>query len=328
MISQKSPALRPGRSRAGLAEYLSIARLDHATKHVFILPGIILAFLLRRGEISPALWDFFAGFAAAILAASANYTINEWLDRGFDALHPTKSLRKAVETEMSGAIVWAQWCALSVTALALAFSANTVIAMACLAFLLQGLIYNVRPFRTKDTAYLDVLSESVNNPIRLIFGWGMVDPNTLPPSSVIAAYWLGGAFLMGTKRLSEYREIVSSHGKELLARYRKSFGAYDETKLTSSCLLYALLSVMALSIFFLKYRIEYVLTLPFIALLFSKYLALSMAPGSTAQKPEKLFTETSLMLMVVAVSAAFATFTLFDVPGLDAFTSRQFIRIN
>src|SRR3546814_7969196 len=90
-----------------------------------------------------------------------------------------------------------------------------------LAFAAQGLAYNVPPLRTKDVPYLDVLSESVNNPLRLAIGWAMIDPGSLPPVSIIIAYWFGGAFLMGTKRLSEYREIVVSNGAALLARYRK-----------------------------------------------------------------------------------------------------------
>ena len=47
-------------------------------------------------------------------------------------------------------------------------------------------------------------------------------------------------------------------------------------------LIYALLSAMSLAIFFVKYRIEYVFVLPAIAVLFGKYLALSMQPASTA----------------------------------------------
>ena len=50
------------------------------------------------------------------------------------------------------------------------------------------------PLCTKDKPYLDVISESVNNPLRLAIGWAMVDPATLPPASVILAFWLGGAY--------------------------------------------------------------------------------------------------------------------------------------
>jgi hypothetical protein len=45
---------------------------------------------------------------------------------------------------------------------------------ACI-FALQGIVYNVRPLRTKDKPYLDVISESINNPLRLTIGWAMID---------------------------------------------------------------------------------------------------------------------------------------------------------
>ena len=35
----------------------------------------------------------------------------------------------------------------------------------------MGCLYNIPPIRTKDHAYVDVLSESINNPIRFLVGW-------------------------------------------------------------------------------------------------------------------------------------------------------------
>ena len=52
----------------------------------------------------------------------------------------------------------------------------------------QGIFYNVPPLRTKDKAYFDVISESINNPIRLLIGWAIVDPTSLPPGSIILSY--------------------------------------------------------------------------------------------------------------------------------------------
>ena len=46
----------------------------------------------------------------------------------------------------------------------------------------------------------------------------MLDPTTIPPASIILAYWCGGAFLMAAKRYSEYREIATTCGRDLLVR--------------------------------------------------------------------------------------------------------------
>jgi len=44
----------------------------------------------------------------------------------------------------------------------------------------MGLVYNVPPLRTKDRQYLDVLSESINNPLRFMLGWTAVIGSLLP----------------------------------------------------------------------------------------------------------------------------------------------------
>jgi len=267
------------------------------------------------------------GAISALFIASANYTINEYLDREFDKHHPTKSARTAVNVELDGRLVALEWAVFVALGLFAAILASSTMFWVSLAFAAQGIVYNVRPLRSKDRAFLDVISESVNNPLRLMIGWAMVDPTTLPPSSVILAYWLGGAFLMGAKRLSEYREIVASHGKDLLARYRASFHGYTEISLTVSCFVYALLSAFFLGVFLVKYRVEYLLIMPFVTALFGKYLALSMLPGSTAQKPEKLFRESGLMLIAAGLAGAFVVATYVNMPILQRLTDQQFIQI-
>ena len=52
---------------------------------------------------------------------------------------------------------------------------------------MMGILYNVEPIRTKDRAYVDVLSESINNPLRFLLGWSAIVSDVLPPSSVLLA---------------------------------------------------------------------------------------------------------------------------------------------
>ena len=319
--------INPAKLQGTLSDYLALARLDHCAKHVFIIPGIILAYLLRGLRTDAPVTSIALGLITAIGVASANYVINEWLDRDFDRFHPTKAARTAVQRELRGEIVLLEWAAFFAIGLTCAWLDSWTMYFIAIVFGLQGIVYNVSPLRTKDIAYLDVISESINNPLRLIIGWVMVDPTTLPPGSLILMYWAGGAFLMAAKRLSEYREIVASHGHDALARYRASFAAYSEVSLTISCFVYALSAVFFLAVFLVKYRTEYLLLVPEIIALFAYYMIAAMQPESYAQKPEKLFRERNLVDLVMLLAATFLLLSFVNIPILESLAVQQYISI-
>ena len=316
------------RPPATFRDYVAMARPDHWTKHVFIVPGIALAHLLHGGTALDLALPIALGFLSACAIASANYVINEWLDAGFDRFHPTKSQRPAVAKEVRAPVVCAVYAALVAVGLGVAAWVSTLFLVTSAAFLLSGLVYNVRPLRTKDRPYLDVLSESVNNPIRLILGWAMVSPDTLPPSSLLLAFWMGGAFLMATKRLAEYRTVAAEGRLEDLGLYRRSFRRYTEPSLLLSAFLYSQMAAFFLAVFLIKYRIEYLLSLPLFAILFTVYLRLGLRHESTAQAPERLFRERMLMVIVVVLAIVLAVLTVVDLPILDRLADPHFIRLN
>jgi 4-hydroxybenzoate polyprenyltransferase len=169
--------------------------------------------------------------ATTCVVASSNYVLNEVLDAPTDLSHPIKRFRPVPSGQVSVPIALIEWVALGALGLAMASMLNRPFFLSALFLLAMGCIYNIPPVRSKDVPYLDVLSESVNNPIRLLLGWFAVAPEDLPPVSLLVAYWMIGAFFMASKRFAEYRSIGQS---EVAGAYRKSFRRYDEHKLIGS----------------------------------------------------------------------------------------------
>lgn len=296
--------------------YFRIARPDHWIKNIFVLPGILLAAALGYAHGSFQLMALGLGIISTCLAASANYTINEFLDREFDRHHPQKRSRPGAQGELKREIVFAQYAVLSVASLVLGWAVNRGFFIVVVWLLVMGVLYNVKPFRTKDRVYLDVLSESINNPIRLLLGWFMMASEGLPPSSILMSYWMGGAFLMAAKRFSEYRMIGDS---KVAGAYRRSFRYYTEESLLLSLFFYAITSAFFLGIFLIKYRIEFLITFPFFAILFVLYLRMSFRAQSAAQAPEKLYREKGLLLYVAFLAALVGVLFFVDLPWLQLF---------
>jgi decaprenyl-phosphate phosphoribosyltransferase len=305
-----------------LNAYLDIARPSHWFKNVFVLPGILIA-VLGLGYLPADLGlNLALGLAALCLIMSANYSINEYLDAEFDRHHPLKQDRPAVHGLISGRGVVIQYLVLATAGLLLAYPISVHFFVTAAAFLLMGGLYNVRPARLKDLPYLDALSESLNNPLRLLLGWFMVTSLFWPPSSLLIAYWMGGAFLMAVKRYAELRRIADPDRAGL---YRRSFRFYTEDRLLVSILFYAMSFAFFFGVFMIKHRIELLLSMPLFALLFAWYLKLGMAPDSAAQRPEQLYRQPLLLGYAVVLAAVVFGLFLINEPRLQWFLHDSFL---
>ena len=301
------------KARATLREYIAIARPDHWTKNLFIIPGLFLGKLVSGIPAFELLWPLILGMAATCLVSSANYTINEWLDREFDRFHPKKQSRPSVSGKVGATGVYLQYILLVLGGLGLSCLVNNGFILASGSLLMMGLLYNVRPFRTKDRVYLDVISESVNNPIRLCMGWVICVPDALPPATILLGYWFGGAFLMAVKRFAEFRTIGDT---TIAGYYRRSFRSYTAETLLASAVFHAMAASLFLGVFLVKYRIELILSFPFVAGLFTWYLRMGMRENSAAQHPERLLGEGRFMLYVIALTVLIGVLFVVDIPIL------------
>lgn len=305
-----------------LLAHVRIARFDHSIKQLFILPGVVLAIAIGHRTFDRTLAiDVLIGLAAATLIACSNYVVNEILDAPFDRLHPTKKSRPAACGLVSVPWGYAQWLLMMAAGLLLASRLPLGFFLSALALWLMGCVYNIPPVRSKDLPYLDVLSESINNPLRFCLGWYMIEPHLLPPVSMLLSYWMLGAYFMGLKRFSEFRQIGEPR---LAASYRKSFNHYTCERLLNSVAFYAAASMLFFGAFLMRYRIELILTFPVIAWLMAIYFSLSFHAESSVQNPEKLYREPRLMAVLGLCVVLFVTLLFVHIPWIiDFFPKSQ-----
>ncbi len=295
-----------------MKNYIKIARPDHWVKNAFIIPGIAIAILLTDFVFSSdVIIRFILGFMATCFIASANYVINEWLDAEFDKYHPTKKYRPVVSENMKLSFVLIEYALLIVLGIGLSLAVGKMFMLMELWLLIMGVLYNVKPIRTKDIPYLDVLSESINNMIRLLLGWFIITQEFQPPISILIGYWFAGAFLMATKRFAEYRMIGDP---SVAGLYRKSFAHYTETSLLVSSFFYAMCATFFIGVFMIKYRMEYIIAMPFVFGLFCFYLYIAFKPDSAVQKPEKLYKERPLLIYIAVLVLILLLLTIIDIP--------------
>jgi 4-hydroxybenzoate polyprenyltransferase len=301
--------------RSAFSGYIQIARLDHWVKNVFVLPGVVVALSVDRARLASWSWaSFVLGMLAIGLIASSNYVLNEILDAPSDLAHPTKRNRPVPAGKINVALAYIEWLALLAVGLTLGFGISKAFALTLLALWFMGCVYNVPPVRTKDLPYVDVLSEAINNPLRMLAGWYLTGCTLIPPASLLLSYWMVGCYFMAIKRFAEFRDI-GDHQQS--ASYRKSFAFYNEQRLLVAIMFYGSIAMLFFGAFIMRYRVELILAFPLVALVMAQYLSLAFKPDSAVQRPEGLYREPALMVAVVACVAAMVILLFVNLPVLQ-----------
>ena len=297
-----------------LRPYLQIARPDHWVKNVFVLPGVVLALYadpdLHLFSILPQL--ALAVFATC-LAASSNYVLNEILDAPSDRHHPDKRTRPVASGEVDLRLAYGEWLLLGLGSIGVGSLVGVAFVWSLLSLLVMGLLYNVPPFRLKDLPFVDVLSESVNNPIRLVLGWYATGTGDLIMASALLSYWMLGAFLMAVKRYAEYQHIDAP---EVARRYRKSFSYYNPFRLLTSIIYYATAFGLFAGFFLARYKLELILSVPLMAGFMAYYLHLGFEDNSPVQYPEGLYRYTGFVLFSSLCFLAVLGLMFVEIPAL------------
>ncbi len=306
-LVQPQPTVRPT-----ISGHIQIARIDHWFKNVFVLPGVAAAIAIdSQHTLAGIVPRFIIGLISICLVASSNYTINEMLDAPFDRLHPVKCQRPTPAGKVNIPLGYVQWIVLMLVGVGLGMMVNKPFALTVFVLWVMGCLYNIPPVRSKDLPYVDVLSESVNNPLRMLAGWYITGTSLTVPASLLLAYWMIGCYFMAMKRYAEFRDIDDP---ARAAAYRKSFAFYTLERLLVSIMFYGSAAMLFLGAFIMRYRLELILSFPFIALVMAIYLALAFKKDSAVQRPEGLYKEPTLMAAVIVCTVVMGVLLFVPIP--------------
>ncbi len=309
--------------KPSLKAHLQIARFDHWFKNVFVLPGVIAALSLTPAVFDATLFGrIILGLLAIGLVASSNYVLNEVLDAPYDCEHPVKRNRPVPSGRVSIEWAYVQWLAFMVAGIGLGWGISAAFALTLLALWIMGCVYNIPPIRSKDVPYLDVTSEAVNNPLRMLAGWYIVVGALIPPISLLMSYWMIGCYFMAMKRFAEYRDIGDP---ERAAAYRQSFAFYNDERLLVSVMFYASAAMLFFGAFILRYRLELIVSFPLVAWVMSVYLAAAFKPDSPVQRPEGLYRERLIMIPVVVCVLVMSGLLFVDIAVFHKIFSPTFL---
>jgi len=289
--------------------YVRALRLERWPRSTAILLGSAGFFFLHRDflqafSLPTILFRLLLSFLLTWGISTANYVINEIVDVPYDAHHPVKRHRPLVKGEINKTFFILVGIILALSCLGLAAAAfSPPFFLALLSLLAAGLIYNIRPVRTKDIPFLDAISESANNPIRFLIGWyAFSPPQPFPPVSLLVSWWSFGTFLMEAKRLSEFRLL-----KENAPNYRASHKKYTRTSLLAGMASSALVFLASYVYFGISQRLTFLLyASPLLLLYLFLFFHKTLREKEIMEEPETLLLHPLIALFTLALLFLFA----------------------
>jgi 4-hydroxybenzoate polyprenyltransferase len=273
---------------------LKVLRIDHWHKNLFVLLGSVAAVEICHQNYSfEQVWFMLLGFFLACLVSSVNYVINEFLDASYDAQHPRKKNRPVVSGSINPQHLFfaASWFLILAVAIA-AWLHNWAVSLGLMVLFGSGILYNVEPARFKEVPVLDVLIESLNNPIRFVIGWyATASPIGFPSIILLCLVWMYGSFLMSAKRLAEKRFLGDRADV-----YRKTYRFYTEHSLKLLTSLYATITFLLYTAASLLKSPNMVYAAPAVAVHILWVFKLTLEKDSVMMDPEHAYRKRLFLL--------------------------------
>lgn len=298
-----------------LRAHLALARLDRSIENLLVVPGIIIPLIAMPGRLDRQILVHLALAALAVnLVACSNCVLGELLDAPIDRLHPIKRNRPAASGLIVPWVAYTQWLAMMAAGVGIGLLVSPRFAITAIVLWVMGCIFNIPPVRTKDQPFLDVLTESTSNPLRVLLGWFAVTSVLVPPVSLLLCCWMISCYFVALKRFSKLSENMTS---KIAGAYRGSLLHYTPEWLLASALFYSSAGMLFMGAFIMLYRVELILAFPLVALTMAVFCKLAFKANSGAQNPTKLSQEPLLVISATATVLVLGVLLFVRIPQLE-----------
>lgn len=282
--------------------YIGLLRPNHWIKNLIIFLGIFIALVETNDGLTQGLiFESIILFVAAICISSGNYILNDLTDLRNDLKNPLKKTnllaRKLISKKKAilfMIIFWSVGFVIGILFL------NMIILSLLVLLWVFAILYNVKPFRLKDIAFIDVIEESLNNPLRFLIGYFLLMASW-PHYLIVVLLLTYSCVLMTGKRFSELKLL----GKKAASNYRRVFKFYSSKSLHLALLIYSVISIICLELLALKFNNYFhIIVILFIIHLFWYYRILIRKkegmPEPVYVYKETLFAVYSLVMLILA----------------------------
>ncbi|MBW2968052.1 decaprenyl-phosphate phosphoribosyltransferase [Candidatus Woesearchaeota archaeon] len=226
------------------------------------------------------------GLAALCLISSANYALNDIIDRKKDRLNPEKRKRPLASGNVRVWEAFALTAILLAAGLGIAWSLETPFFLATTVLFIFTQAYSLV---LKRILFVDVLSISVNFVIRAVAG-ALIISVTISPWLILCTFFLS-LFIAAGKRASEAK-FLGPKGK----RHRSVLEGYTKETTNMLIMITTTLLIISYSLYsFLSNHSWLLITLPFALYTILRYNFLIHTGSAIGRRPELALKDVQMM---------------------------------
>jgi 4-hydroxybenzoate polyprenyltransferase len=274
-------------------DLLVTMRPKHWLKNVLVL--VALVFAEKMGDVL-SVAQAVSAFCAFCLLSSANYLLNDLVDRKNDIHHPAKQIRPIAQNRLGPIPVLLAWLALTATGLGVTFVIRERLFHIAVAFALLGFLYTLF---LKHLVILDAFAIAAGYLLRTVAGAYAID---VPISSwLLICTLLLSLFLGLTKRSFELKLLAENapNHRPSLAYYNTYLLDQMSAVITSAILITYTLYTLSSSTADNIGGLDLFLTVPFVLYGIFRYLYLVHQKQVTSTLEAALIADRPLMTAVI-----------------------------